>query len=226
MSNTIIHGDCFEYLRTTKDRFTTIFADPPDGIGLNYSGFEDKIDDYEQYIRELLLRSYSRCAFFWLSFNPIRTLEVARASPLNWSVKHCVQTFTFGQHNQNDLGTNHRPLWRYGSGTLYPDAIRVPSWRQENGDKRADPRGRVPGDAFDIPRVTGNSSQRRSWHPTQLHEDLVERCIKLTTPKSGSVLDLFAGTGTVHRVCKRLGIRSTSIEISEHYYKLLVSEHG
>jgi hypothetical protein len=29
---------------------------------------------------------------------------------------------------------------------LYPEQIRVPSWRQLNGDKRADPRGRVPGD--------------------------------------------------------------------------------
>ena len=55
------------------------------------------------------------------------------------------------------MGNNHRPLWRLmhkNTAVLYPDQIRVPSWRQENGDKRADPRGRVPGDVFDFTRVT------------------------------------------------------------------------
>lgn len=46
--------------------------------------------------------------------------------------KPCVQTFTFGQHRHNDLGNNHRPLLRLkrDHAPLYPDAIRVPSWRQ------------------------------------------------------------------------------------------------
>ena len=37
-------------------------------------------------------------------------------------------------------------------------------------------------DVFNFTRVTGNSKQRRTWHPTQLNEGLVERCVKLTTP--------------------------------------------
>ena len=129
-----------------------------------------------------------------------------RAAGRRLEAKPCVQTFTFGQHNHHDLGNNHRPLLRlrWRNAPLYPDAIRVPSWRQENGDKRADPRGRVPGDVFDFTRVTGNSKQRRTWHPTQLNEGLVERCLKLTTPTGGTVLDPFGGTGTTLRVCKRI----------------------
>ena len=131
--------------------------------------------------------------------------------------KPCVQTYTFGQHNHHDLGNNHRPLLRlrWSDAPLLPDAIRVPSWRQENGDKRADPRGRVPGDVFDFTRVTGNSKQRRPWHPTQLNEGLVERCVKLTTPPGESILDPFAGTGTTLRVCRRLGYPCTLIEIDK-----------
>ncbi len=118
-----------------------------------------------------------------------------------------VQTFTFGQHRHTDFGNNHRPLWRIQrkNAQFYGDQIRVPSWRQENGDKRADPRGRVPGDVFDFPRVTGNSKQRRSWHPTQLHEGLVERCILSCTKPGDLVVDPFAGTGTTGRVCQRIG---------------------
>jgi DNA modification methylase len=106
-----------------------------------------------------------------------------------------------------------------------PDAIRVPSWRQKNGDKRADPRGRVPGDVFNFTRVVGNSKQRRPWHPTQLNEGLVERCIKLTTPPGESVLDPFGGTGTTLRVCKRTGNPCTLIELDAGYCAKIAKEH-
>ena len=46
---------------------------------------------------------------------------------------------------------------------------------------------------------------RHTWHPTQLNEGLVERCIKFTTPPGEPVLDPFGGTGTTLRVCKTLG---------------------
>jgi hypothetical protein len=142
--------------------------------------------------------------------------------------KPCVQTFTFGQHCHHDLGNNHRPLLRlrWFDAPLRPDAIRVPSWRQENGDKRADPRGRVPGDVFDFTRVVGNSKQRRPWHPTQLNEGLVERCVRLTTPKGEPVLDPFAGTGTTLRVCRPLSYPCTLIEIDKGYCAKIVEEHG
>src|SRR5208337_450933 len=122
---------------------------------------------------------------------------------------------------------NHRPLIRFqwATASLYPDAIRVPSWRQENGDKRADPRGRVPGDVFDFTRVTGNSKQRRPWHPTQLNEGLVERCLKFTTPPGGIVVDPFAGTGTTLRVCKRLGFNSVNVEIDKDYCANIAKEN-
>jgi DNA modification methylase len=115
---------------------------------------------------------------------------------------------------------------RWRDAPLYPDAIRVPSWRQENGDKRADPRGRVPGDVFDFTRVTGNSKQRRTWHPTQLNEGLVERCVKLTTPTGGRVLDPFGGTGTTLRVCKRLKLPCTLIELDREYCRRMAAENG
>jgi site-specific DNA-methyltransferase (adenine-specific) len=140
-----------------------------------------------------------------------------------------VQVFTFGQHNQHDLGNSHRPLWRFtrdGAVTLRPDSIRVPSWRQLNNDKRADPRGKVPGDCFDFPRVTGNSSQRRKYHPTQLHEGLYERCIKLCCAPGDAVCDIFAGTGTLARVCNRIGNPCTMIEMDRFYCEEIAKEHG
>jgi DNA modification methylase len=240
--NYLYEGDCLDIIQTLEP-VDTIFADPPDNLGLNYSQYKDNLDDYAyaRLLEEWLIAFLGKAKTVWLSYNSKWTFAVGKivAEMLNHEAggnplfsgleaKPCVQTFTFGQHNQHDLGNNHRPLLRlrWSGAPLFPDAIRVPSWRQENGDKRADPRGRVPGDVFDFTRVTGNSKQRRPWHPTQLHEGLVERCLKFTTPPGGTVLDPFAGTGTTLRACKRLGLQCTLIEIDRDYCKRIAAENG
>jgi site-specific DNA-methyltransferase (adenine-specific) len=240
LSHNLYHGDCLSFLQPSaecvlRNSITTIFADPPDNIGAKYGEYIDKIPDKEYaYLLHLWLLVFVRRAkTVWFSYNARWTFEVGcivsrMLSKVQLEAKQCVQTFTFGQHNHHDLGNNYRPLLRlrHKDSPLLPNAIRVPSWRQENGDKRADPRGRVPGDVFDFPRVTGNSKQRRAWHPTQLNEGLVERCIRLTTPEGGTVLDPFGGTGTTLRVCKRIGRACTLVELDRGYCERIAEEHG
>jgi site-specific DNA-methyltransferase (adenine-specific) len=245
----LVNHDCLDYLPRFPDldrwddprthegarQWDTLFADPPDNIGLGYDEYNDRRSDYIDLLRTWLNCFVLQAKTVWFSYNAKWTFWVGR-----WvteiesdygsliEAKPCVQVFTFGQHNHRDLGNNHRPLLRiqWNDAPLFPDDIRVPSWRQEHGDKRADPRGRVPGDVFDFPRVTGNSKQRRAWHKTQLNEGLVERCLKLTTPPGGSVVDPFGGTGTTLRVCKRLSLNCTLIEISKGYCDKIAEEHG
>jgi site-specific DNA-methyltransferase (adenine-specific) len=233
----LINANCLDYLKTVGDRqWDTIFCDPPDGVNLKYATFSDAIEDadYVHLMRQWLNIFVLHAKTVWLSYNAKWTFQIGsvitdliglRAGELE--VKSCVQVFTFGQHNQNDLGNNFRPLLRlrWRDAPFYPDNIRIPSWRQANGDKRADPRGRVPGDVFYFTRVVGNSKQRRPWCPTQLNEGLVERCLKMTTPDNGTVLDPFCGTGTTLRVCKRLGYSCTLVEIETLYCDEIAKEH-
>lgn len=231
---TLINGDCLDVLKSFG-RFDCIFADPPDGIGLGYGVYQDRMPD-EVYLGRLerwIVAFVAHAATTWVSFNARWTVDMgviakSIADAYGIEVKPCVQVFTFGQHNHHDFGNNHRPLWRFRhpDAPLYPDQIRVPSWRQLNGDKRADPRGRVPGDVFNMPRVTGNSKQRRSWHPTQLHEDLVERCIRSCTREGDTVCDPFAGTGTTLRVCKRIGRQVVTCDVDVGYCDRIADEHG
>jgi DNA modification methylase len=170
----------------------------------------------------------------WFSFNARWTIKfgVIVDAFLHdnhaWEAKPFIQTVTFGQNRNSDCGNGHRPLWRIKrkDAPLYPEAIKVPSWRQLNGDKRAAPGGRVPLDVWDFPRVTGNSRQRRKHHPTQLHEGLVERALLLTTKEGDKVLDVFSGTGTTLRVCKRINRECTSIELDPFYCSKIAEENG
>lgn len=232
----LIQADCLAALDARSLEADCLFADPPDNIGLGYNGYDDRLPtrEYENLLACWTHKFVQHAPIVWISFNARWTAYMGKVvdgllrTRKDWEFMPCTHTFTFGQHRQTDLGNNHRPLWRlkHKDAPLYPNQIRVPSWRQLNGDKRADPRGRVPGDVFDFPRVTGNSKQRRSYHPTQLHEGLVERCIKLSTKEGDHVLDPFAGTGTTLRVCKRIARRCTLIEIDPVYCDKIVEEHG
>jgi site-specific DNA-methyltransferase (adenine-specific) len=233
-SDRIILGDCLEAIKHVHDA-DCIFCDPPDNIGLKYQGYKDKLppDVYIQWLEDCLTAFVRKAPIVWFSYNAKWNFHLGQVVQNllnwfpNWEAKLCVQTFTFGQHSHRDLGNNFRPMLRlkHKDAPLYPDQVRVPSWRQLNGDKRADPRGRVPGDVFDFPRVTGNSKQRRKWHKTQLHEGLVERCIGLSTAPGGLVVDPFAGTGTTLRVCKRLKRQCVLIEVSKEYCDKIAIEH-
>ena len=233
----LYYGDCLEILPDLP-KVACIFADPPDNLGLKYDGYDDNKanDEYLLWLRKCLDLFVQKADIVWLSFNAKYFTWVSEMTNtllcdydfVNLEAKMCVQTYTFGQHNQHDLGNNYRPLLRLKrkSALLYPDQIRVKSQRQLSGDKRADPRGRVPGDVFDIPRVTGNSKQRRKWCPTQLNEKLVERCIKLTTLPGQRVIDPFGGTGTTLRVCKAANRPCTLIEYSLPYCREIGKEHA
>jgi len=226
-------GDCLGWLpQLTTDRpFDTLFADPPDNIGLGYGEYRDNLPEADYLdLMGVWLKLFLRSAkTVWMSFNAKWTIPMgAIAAELkDVEIKPCVQTFTFGQNRRTDLVNAHRPLWRFRKpdAPLYPERIKVPSWRQQHGDRRAAEGGKVPGDVFDFPRVTGNSRQRRSWHPTQLNEGLVERCLKLTTPLGGRICDPFAGTGTTLRVAKETDFLCTLIEVDSTYCAHIAAEH-
>lgn len=234
MKHTLIHGNCLGVIDRLK--VDCIFADPPDNLGLSYPEYDDNQPESEYlcWLTDCLLEFLEAAPIVWLSYNAKWTFKIGKI--IEWlrtrfvmlKIKPCVQIFTFGQYNQNDLSNCYRPLLRLrrDNAPLYPDQIRIPSWRQRHDDKRADPRGRVPGDVFDFPRVTGNSHQRRSWCPTQLHEGLIERCIKFSTLEGDTVLDPFAGTGTTLRVCKRINRQCTLIEQSLVFCEEIAREHN
>ena len=117
-------------------KFDTIFADPPDNIGLGYGLYDDRMDDgdYANLLGEWIFLFLQHASTVWLSFNVKWTPTVGyfAVEMDNIDVKPCVQTFTFGQNRRTDLGNGHRPLWRFrsksspgGSSTVTSGLLRV-----------------------------------------------------------------------------------------------------
>lgn len=217
----IFNQSAESFLESNKKIYDGIFLDPPDNIGLKYEGFIDSRDDYIDWLSKLVLECFDHSDVVWLSFNQIHDFELKSAlhwylSKSSWEVKQIIWAFGFGQYRDTDCGSLYRPILRFSRPEVEwnVDAIRVESERMRLGDKRAIGL-KVPGDVFDFPRVTGNSHERRSFHPTQHPEALMERIYKMTP--GASFLDLFAGSGTSLIVCKRLGYEIDLVDISPFY---------
>jgi len=236
---TVMQTD-FRSLRP-KLRYDTMFADPPDCIGLGYDEYDDnmEVEEYIDFINEVFSFGVAHARTSYVSFNAKWMTEVGALlkafktiSP-QLEIRWLIQGFTFGQNRQTDHTNNFRPIVRIRNldAPLFPDRIRVESDRMKMGDKRANPKGKVPGDVWfsdflEYARVTGNSKQRRNYHPTQLHEGLVEDCLLMSTPNGGTIIDPFMGTGTTLRVCLKNGWSCDTCDISLNYCKRVAEEHG
>jgi len=229
--------DFRDRLWESGEKYKMIFADPPDNIDLSYEDYEDTLSP-EMY-RELLahtLQAIGVCDILWVSINPnnIGLMgSILENKENEWwfhdeevEIRWFMQYVTFGYNMRNDFSRCFRPLVRLmrEGAVTYPDAVRIESERQKMGDKRADPRGKIPPDVWAIHRVTGNSKQRRKWHNTQLNEALYERCLDFSCMPGDRVADLFAGTGTMGRAAEGKGLDVTMYEISDTYCGHLAEE--
>ena len=221
----IIQGDSLQLVRNMKARM--IFADPPDNTGMPYKGFSDFMSagDYKNFLRHLLVAS-SRCKVFWLSYAAkYQSTVLCEVEPMPH--RQFIWHYTFGQQGKRDCTPSYRPLlriWQRGVG-FYPKAIRIPSARQTKyNDKRDNPKGRVPDDVWTFPRVCGTFKERRKWIPNQHPEALLERIVLLSTRKGDTVIDMFAGSGSMLRVCRRLGRNCIGIDISKYYCSQIAKE--
>jgi hypothetical protein len=229
----IFNMDCGLFLNSCGP-LGCVFMDPPDNLGLGYNGYEDKLPPaaYYGWLESLLVRAMKRSPIVWLSYYYKHDLVVSaiverllRDHFGAWKWRKILWRFTFGQYRDNDFTNGYRPmLLLTGHGArLHWDAIRLESERMRLGDPRA-AGPRIPDDVWEIPRVTGNSHERRDWHPTQHPEALMERVLKLSVTGDQRFVDLFGGTGTTLRVSRRLGLNASVVELDPYYCKKMSEE--
>jgi DNA modification methylase len=103
----------------------------------------------------------------------------------------------------------------------------VPSDRQTKyGDKRAAAGGKIMGDVWTISRVCGTFKERVKGVPTQLPSELVRRIVGVSSNPGDTVLDIFAGSGTVCAVAEEMGRQGVGIELNPEYAEIAHGRHN
>lgn len=163
----IIQGDCIRHLqKLDAGSVDLVFADPPFNIGYEYDEYDDRrtSEDYlnwsGQWISEIH-RVIKDDGTFWLAIGDeyAAELKVLATREAGFTCRSwVVWYYTFGVHCTHKFTRSHTHLFYFTKHpkkfTFNTDDIRVPSARQlVYGDKRANPKGRVPDDTWIIPPV-------------------------------------------------------------------------
>ncbi|MER9069005.1 site-specific DNA-methyltransferase [Mesorhizobium sp. M0902] len=117
-----------------------------------------------------------------------------------------VWTFGHGTHAKARFSGRHETALWYSKGDEYffdLDAARViqkyPGKKHYKGPKKGEwssnPKGKNPGDVWDIPNVKANHVEK-TVHPCQFPVALTQRLIRALSKKNGLVVDPFAGVAS------------------------------
>ena len=216
----IIRGDCIQELeKLDAGCIDLAFADPPFNIGYEYDEYDDKRSstdylDWSKRWMSAIVRVLRPGGAFWLAIGDeyAAELKVLATRELGLTCRNwVVWYYTFGVHCKYKFARSHAHLFYFiktpGEPTFNDMAVRVPSARQlVYGDKRANPKGRLPddtwimrptpheswilrpqdlpqgftadGDTWYFPRVCGTFKERGGFHGCQMPEQLLGRIIK------------------------------------------------
>ena len=254
-ADAIHQGDCIKLLGGLEAETVDLaFADPPFNIGFKYDEYHDDHadDDYlawcEAWMAEIY-RVIKPSGAFWLAIGDEYAAELKIAakrlgfSPRNWIVWY----YTFGQNCTRKFNRSHAHLFHFVKDekshtfNAQDPQVRVPSARAlVYGDKRANPKGRLPDDTWILrpqdlrdeeyafrqmddtwyfSRVAGTFKERQGFHGCQMPEQLLGRIVRVSSNEGDLVLDPFAGSGTTLAVAKKLGRHWLGLELSKDYVK-------
>lgn len=221
-----------------------VFADPPYNIGVKYEDDQsrDSLDPdvYFQLIQNTIcnLKKVSRpgATIWWVCpeehADKIGPMLTNHFGPRLYRI---VWHETFSQYNRHDLTQDYRFIFCHVNDTVgdreleapfvhYPfnlvtknlDDIRVPSARMLMGDKRA--KGpKIPGRVWRVRRLQGTSKDRVDWHPAQISPELLSKIVRGWTNEGDTVLDAFAGSGSMGIECQKLGRHFVGVDSSQTY---------
>lgn len=214
--------DCCEFLKKLPDESVQLIClDPP--YNLELAGW----DIYDNYIKwaskwideayRVLSKKGSLVIFGGIQFRDVKSgdlidiIHYIRYNTKFKLVNTIIWYYKNGMSAHRYFANRHEEaIWLVKSNDYYfdLDSVRVPysedDLKNALKDKRLNPentlKGKNPTNVWQIGRLNGNSKERVG-HPTQKPVAIIERIVKSLSYPGSIVLDFFAGSGTVGRVC-------------------------
>ncbi|MCH9845008.1 MAG: site-specific DNA-methyltransferase [Alphaproteobacteria bacterium] len=241
MTYNLYNEDCLAGLDKIPDEsIDLIVTDPPYCLGKDYGNDSDKMeaDDYLQWTQNWIEKAIPKLKitgsfyiFLTWQYSPeifsfIKT-KMLMMNEIIWdrrvpSMGGSTRKFTSVHDN---IGFFVRDKKNYYFDI---DAVRIP---YDAVTKKARTRsifkgakwleiGYNPKDVWSISRLHKQHAEREN-HPTQKPLELIERIVKSSCPEHGTVLDLFAGSGTTLEASIKNNRKTIGFEINQHYCAII-----
>ena len=235
--------DCCDFMKAMPDESVQfICIDPP--YNLELTGW-DIYDNYIEWAAKWLDEAYrvlsktgSMVIFGGIQFRDVKSgdlIDIIHHVRYNTKFKlinTIIWRYKNGMSAHRYFANRHEEvIWLAKSNDYYfdLDSVREPYSEKELEaalkDKRLNPentmKGKNPTNVWEINRLNGNSKERVG-HPTQKPVEIIDRFVKALSYPGSVVLDFFAGSGTVGRVCILEGrhcLMCDNDPIAKEYFK-------
>lgn len=215
-------ADCMDFLESLPDESVQLICiDPP--YNLELAGW-DNYDNYIEWASQWLDEAYrvlspngSLVIFGGIQFRDVKSgdlIDIIHHIRYN---THFILINTIIWHYKNGMSAHRffanrheEAIWLVKSNDYYfdLDSVRVKysekelelALRDKRLNSESTKKGKNPTNVWDIGRLNGNSKERVG-HPTQKPVEIIERFVKALSYPGSTVLDFFAGSGTIGRVC-------------------------
>lgn len=214
--------DCCDFLKKLpSESVQLICIDPPYNLKLaGWDVYDNYIEWASKWLDEayrVLSKSGSLIIFGGIQFRDAKSGDLidiihhVRHNTKFKLINTIIWYYKNGMSAHRYFANRHEEaIWLVKSNDYYfdLDAVRVPYSEEDLKlalkDKRLNPentmKGKNPTNVWQIGRLNGNSKERVG-HPTQKPVEIIERFVKALSYPGSVVLDFFAGSGTVGRVC-------------------------
>lgn len=214
--------DCCDFLKTLPDESVQLICiDPP--YNLELAGW-DVYNNYIEWASKWLDEAYrvlsengSMVIFGGIQFRNAKSGDLIDIihhirhhtkfkliNTIIWRYKNGMSAHRYFANRHEEI------IWLAKSNDYYfdLDSVREPYGEKDLEaalkDKRLNPentiKGKNPTNVWEINRLNGNSRERVG-HPTQKPVEIIDRLVKALSYPGSVVLDFFAGSGTIGRVC-------------------------
>lgn len=182
---------------------------------LGRSGYRDTFDDYLQFLEPRLREAYrvltpQGSLYFHIDYREVHYCKVlldeifGRESFIN----EIIWAYDFGARTRKRWPAKHDNILWYARDPErytfnYEEIERIPYMAPGLVGEDKAKRGKLPTDTW-WHTIVGTNSREKTGYPTQKPVAILRRIIQASSNPGDTVLDFFAGSGTVGAVCLEL----------------------
>lgn len=226
----LICGDAVEEMAKLPNKSVRlIVTDPPYNLNKNYGNNQDNLEftEYLEFSRKWLKEAHriltdDGTIYVFMGMKYISYIYSILEQEIGMTFNSWITWYyTQGIGKTKGFSPRHDDILMF---TKHPkkfvfnlDDIRVPQkfYRSVNNM-----RGANPGNVWEFSHMHYCNKNRQN-HPTQKPEGLYERMILTSSNEGDTVLDPFAGSGTLLRVCQQTNRKGIGIEINSEYVNMI-----
>ena len=210
----------------SRTRIKTVESENGDRIGfqgkryetieLGESGYRDRFDDYLSFLAPRLLEAHrvlvpDGSLYFHIDYREVHYCKLlldgifGRDSFLN----EIIWAYDYGGRTKKRWPAKHDNILWYARDPdnfifNYEEIERIPYMAPGLVGKEKAKRGKLPTDTW-WHTIVGTNSREKTGYPTQKPLGVIRRIVQASSRPGDTVLDFFAGSGTIGAACLELG---------------------